>query len=111
MSARLTSGFFVAALLRTANGKGAVAMLRQRGAEEAGVILVKVDRLDGTADLWQPVAQSEAGDDGVRRFERGMTSAPDREVEDRIARERRYDPDIFVVEIEDRAGRAFLNDG
>ena len=55
---RLRSDIFVAALIRRAETQGAVAMLRRRGAAEAGAIFVKVDRLDGAAALYGPAAQS-----------------------------------------------------
>jgi len=48
---RLRSDIFVAALIRGPRPQGAVAMLRRRGAAEAGTIFVKVDRLDGRRAL------------------------------------------------------------
>ena len=48
---RLRSDIFVSALIRLAETQGAVAMLRRRGAAEAGAIFVKVDRLAGAAAL------------------------------------------------------------
>jgi hypothetical protein len=108
---RLKSELLVAALVRRANAEGAFAAVVRRGTSEAGSIFVKVARLDGTADLYQPAPQSSYGedDDGVRRFEPAMTAAPERDVDVRLARERQFDPDLWVVEIEDRAGRHFLD--
>jgi hypothetical protein len=34
---------------------------------------------------------------------------PEQSVEDRLAKEIRFDPDIWIVETEDRAGRHFLD--
>ena len=48
---RLKTGIWVAAYLRRCQIEGAAAVLRRRGAEEAGAIFIKVSRLDGTADL------------------------------------------------------------
>jgi hypothetical protein len=31
-------------------------------------------------------------------------------VEERLAREQRFDPDVWIIEVEDRAGRHFLDD-
>lgn len=101
--ARLTSDFWVSAYLRQAALDGFVAVLRRRGAAEAGAIFVKLDRLDGTAALYGPAAQALAQEDGARRFERILDADP-LAVEDRVERERRFDPDLWLVEIENRAG-------
>ena len=111
MLSRLRSDIFVAALIRRAGSGGASAVLRRRGAAEAGAIFVKVDRLDGTAALYGPAAQSEMGDDGMHRFRLMHTAdwiAPI-DIEARIAREVRFDSDLWLIEIEDRTGRSFLD--
>ncbi len=101
--ARLTSDFWVSAFLRQAAHDGLVAVLRRRGASEAGAIFVKLDRLDGTAVLYGPAPQALADDDGERRFQRLIEADP-LTVEDRVAREVRFDADLWLVEIENRAG-------
>ena len=116
---RVTSGpcppacariFSLPALIRRAAVAGAFAVLRRRGAAEAGAIFVKVDRLDGAAALYGPAAQSEIGDDGMHRF-RLLQTVPwiaPADVEARVTRELKFDPDLWLVEIEDRGGRSFL---
>lgn len=89
-----------------------MAVLRRRGAAEAGAIAIKVDRLDGTAALYLPAPQSAFEGRGIeRRFARAHASetigCPD--AEQRLASEARFDPDIWIVEVEDRAGRSFLD--
>lgn len=101
--ARLISEFWVSAWLRQAALDGLVAVLRRRGAAEAGAIFVKLDRLDGTAALYGPAPQSLADDDGQRRFQLLLDADP-LSVEDRVERERRFDGDLWLVEIENRAG-------
>ncbi|HEV2553811.1 MAG TPA: DUF1491 family protein [Bosea sp. (in: a-proteobacteria)] len=101
--ARLTSDFWVSAYLRQAAHDGLVAVLRRRGAAEAGAIFVKLDRLDRTAALYGPAPQSLAEDDGIRRFQLILDSDPG-SVEERVARELRFDSDLWLVEIENRAG-------
>lgn len=108
---RLRADIFVAALLRRSGVEGAAAFLRRRGAAEAGAIFVKIDRLDGQAALYGPAPQSEVTGDGVRLFERlhredWIDAAT---VEQRLSREIAFDPDLWIVEIEDRAGRCFLD--
>jgi hypothetical protein len=108
--ARLVSDFFVSALLRRCAVEGVVAVLRRRGAAEAGAVFVKVDRLDGTADLYGPAPQSlvEEGR-GDRLFASVLQGAAPGDVEERMRREMRFDTDLWLVEIEDREGRPFLD--
>jgi hypothetical protein len=73
---RLRSDIWVAAYLRRCAVEGAAAVLRRRGAAEAGAIFVIVNRLDGTAALFAPAPQSEVADLGVeRQFERAHRDA------------------------------------
>lgn len=110
---RLKSAIFVSALLRRANGAGAFAAVRRRGAEEAGAVFVKVATQDGNAALYGPALPSldgPPGDEGVRFFTPLVPEGtPESEAEARMAREMRYDSDLWLIEIEDRAGRCFLD--
>jgi hypothetical protein len=108
---RLKSALWVAAYLRRCQVEGCSAVVRRRGAEEAGAIFVRVCRLNGTSDLFGPAPQS-ALEPGAsdRIFAACLVSqpAPDAEIETRLSRETKFDPDLWVVEVEDRAGRNFL---
>jgi hypothetical protein len=110
---RLKSAIWVSAYIRRCMIEGAYAVVRRRGAEEAGAIFVKIDRLDGTADLFGPAPQSEF--DEVRPGDRAFIAClraqprPNDEVEKYVSRQIEFDPDIWVVEVEDRQGRSFLD--
>jgi hypothetical protein len=106
---RLRSDFWVSAYLRRCGLEGAYAVLRRRGAPEAGAIFIKIDCLDGRAALFGPAPQG-LSDDGERAFTRFHNEDwidPAR-AETRLAREISFDPDLWIVEIEDRQGRTFL---
>lgn len=106
---RLRSDFWVAAHLRRCAVEGVDAVLRRRGAAEAGAIFVKVDRLDGTASLYGPAPQSVVEEAASERlFSPVLAEAPAVDVEDRLRRELKFDSDLWLMEIEDRAGRHFL---
>lgn len=107
---RLRADIFVAALIRRVQVAGAYATLRRRGAPEAGAIFVRIDRLDGTSALFGPAPQSEIGEDGDRLFHRMHKDewVENLAVEDRLRREMNFDPDLWIVDIEDRQGRDFL---
>jgi len=111
---RLKSGIWVAAYLRRCNIEGAFAAVRRRGAEEAGAVFIKINRLDGTAVLYGPAAQSAF--DETRPADRMFTAmlggnkpVAEADVEARLTKEVRFDPDVWIVEVEDRAARNFLD--
>jgi hypothetical protein len=111
---RLKSGIWVAAYLRRCQVEGAAAVLRRRGADEAGAVFIVVNRLDGMASLYGPAPQSafDQSQPAERMFSimlGGAAPIPIAEVEARLAREIRFDPDLWIVELEDRAGRPFLD--
>jgi len=111
---RLKSAIWVAAYLRRCNVEGVFAAVRRRGAEEAGAIFIKVNRLDGTGTLYGPAPQ--AAFDDARPADRMFAAsvgqkapAPDADIEARLTKEINFDPDVWIVEIEDRAGRSFID--
>ncbi len=108
MSPALKSAFWVGALTRRAQSGGASAYVARRGDPDAGVVIVKIARLDGTADVYLPSRDME----GARAWRRGNGAAPvaEAEADAIVRRETDYDPDCWVVEIEDRQGRHFLTE-
>ena len=110
---RLKTALWVAAYLRRCHVEGVFAVVRRRGAEEAGAVFVRISRLDGTSDLFGPAPQSafDAAEGAARAFAPSLAtqSAPDADVEAYLARQIKFDPDIWIVEVEDRAGRNFLD--
>ncbi|MFL6818942.1 MAG: DUF1491 family protein [Bradyrhizobium sp.] len=109
---RLKSIIWAAAYLRRCQTEGVFGAVRRRGAEEAGAIYIKVARLDGTAMLYIPAPQAVYDDS--RPIERLFTATsaeplPESSVDERLAKEIRFDPDAWIIETEDRAGRHFLD--
>src|SRR5260221_13560215 len=110
---RLKSAVWVAAYVRRCHIEGAFAAVRRRGAEEAGAIFAKLNRLDGTAELFGPAPQSmfDEARPADRLFIRCLPDqpVPEAKIEERLVRELRFDPDAWIVEVEDRSGRHFLD--
>jgi len=109
---RLKTNIWVAAYLRRCQGAGVFGVVRRRGAEEAGAVFVKVALMDGNAMLFTPAPQTVYDD--VRPIDRFFVPVspqpvPEASVEERLAREIRFDPDAWIIETEDRAGRHFLD--
>lgn len=109
---RLTSALFVSAQIRRAFSEGGAAAVIRHGADEAGAIFVIIDTLNGAGDLYGPAPQTAFVEDGRPRdrlFQKLMDQAPLADIDAKIAGETRFDPDIWVVSIEDRNGRCFLD--
>jgi len=103
---RLKSAIYVQALIRRCESAGAAAYLVRRGAEEAGAVFLKVNRLDGSSFVLSPARRGEE-----RVWTRPLgESAEDARAAEYFAKQIRIDPDIWIVEIEDRQGRAFVDD-
>jgi hypothetical protein len=98
----LSTDIWVGALIRRVEQAGSFAYIARKGDPRAGAVILKVLNLrtcetrlyrPQTDDLWRRVAPKE-----------------DHADDDYIARQVRYDPDIWVVEIEDVEGRTFLTE-
>lgn len=99
--------------MRRAHVEGAFAVVRRRGADEAGVVFIRIDRRDGSSDLYGPAPQTAFDD--ASPSERAfvaclpMQPAPDADVDIYLTRQLKFDPDIWIVDVEDRQGRHFLD--
>ena len=109
---RLKTNIWVAAYLRRCQGAGIFGAVRRRGAEEAGAVFVKVALMNGSALLFTPAPQTVYDD--ARPIDRlfvAISPQPVAEasIEDRLAKEIRFDPDAWIIETEDKEGRHFLD--
>jgi hypothetical protein len=103
---RLKSAIYVQALIRRAEIAGAQAYLVRRGAEEAGAVFLRVNRLDGNSTVLSPARRGEE-----RVWTRPLGDAADgAKCSAYFEKQLRFDPDIWIVEIEDRQGRAFVDE-
>lgn len=109
---RLKSNIWVSAYLRRCQVENVPVVVRRRGAEEAGAIFIKLALLDGNAWLFAPAPQTAYDDSRpVDRLWRATSPQPlpEGEIEEKLRREISFDPDIWILEAEDRAGRHFLD--
>ena len=112
---RLRSDIWIASYLRRVMAQGAFVAVRRKGIPEAGAIFIRIDSLGGESALYGPAPQSLSGaevggEDGGRLFVRLHTgeTIPNEIVEQRLAKETKFDPDCWIIEVEDRSGRSFL---
>lgn len=103
MTPSLKAGFWTAALIRTAETGGAFAAVVKKGDPDAGACLVKVRLLNGEAALYRPI-RNMAGE----RVWLPKGPEDEREIDTYINSRVDDDPDLWIVEIEDRQGRHFL---
>jgi len=102
---RLTSDFWVSALIRNVETSGGFAYLVRRGAKEAGAIFIQHASRFGTSDLYSPAPQTsyELNNDGERIFACILHNTEDDLVRQRMQREINFDPDLWLIELEDIA--------
>ena len=103
---RLTADFWVAAYLSRLRLADIPAFVVARGDGTAGAILIKQSPLDGTAKLYQ---RSFDPLSGTRNW-MVLAEGDEADVDAAVARQRDFDPDLWVIEVEDRAGRHMLDE-
>jgi len=107
---RLKSAIWVAAFLRRGQAEGHFGAVLKKGAEEAGAIYVIVNHLDGTFHFLAAPPGPAFDDEGERLWVEEIPYPANQEAIDTVlARRRKADPDIWVVEIEDRTGLGGLS--
>ncbi|MFT4961350.1 MAG: hypothetical protein ACI92Z_002439 [Paracoccaceae bacterium] len=103
---RLTADFWVQAYLTRLRLQNIPAFVVAHGDDTAGAVLVKLNTLDGQAMAFQREFDLTSGD---RRWAELITG-PERDVDASISRQRSFDPDLWVIEVEDRQGRHLLDE-
>lgn len=102
---RLTADFWVRAYLRRLQLADLPAYVTAKGDPTAGAVLVKVATLDGKARAFQRSFDLMTG----QRAWVTLTEGPEQEVDAAITRQRRHDPDLWVIEVESRTGETLLD--
>tara|TARA_R110002049_G_scaffold117332_3_gene270729 strand:+ start:118282 stop:118611 length:330 start_codon:yes stop_codon:yes gene_type:complete len=103
---RLTARFWVDAYLTRLRLQDIPAYVVAHGDDTGGAVLVKLATLDGRAVLFQRSFDLMTGD---RRWVE-LATGDEREVDATVTRQRSFDPDLWVVEVEDRQGRHLLDE-
>jgi hypothetical protein len=102
---RLKSEIWVHAFLRRVFAEGRYGAVLRKGAPEAGAVYVVINRLDGTIRLLGPPPGSSIDEQGERLFADVVPKVTlMEELSAFTARMAKFDPDFWVVEIEDREG-------
>jgi hypothetical protein len=103
---RLTTEFWIKAYLARLRLADIPAYVVAHGDDTGGAVLVKLATLDGKARLFQRSFDLMTGE----RAWIVLTEGGEADVDGSIRRQRDMDPDLWVIELEDRAGRHLLDE-
>lgn len=104
--ARLTARFWVDAYLARLRLQDIPAFVVAHGDDTGGAVLVKLSTLDGRAVLFQRSFDLMSGE---RKWVE-LAAGDEGEIDATVSRQRSFDPDLWVIEVEDRAGRHLLGE-
>jgi len=109
---RIKSEIWVRAYLRRCQAQGVPVVIVRRGDEAAGAIFIRIDRLDGTVFLYGPAPAGLTGTESERRWVScfGAEAVSLAEVQGYLTRQMDFDPDLWIIEVEDKGGRHFLDE-
>ncbi len=103
---RLTADIWVSAYLTRLRLADIPAFVVKKGDVTAGAVLVKLNTLDGRAVAYQRSFDLMTGE----RAWVVLAEGDERAVDESLAKQRSFDPDLWVIEVEDRAGRHLLDE-
>ncbi|ATG37058.1 MULTISPECIES: DUF1491 family protein [Phaeobacter] len=104
--ARLTASFWVQAYLTRLRLADIPAFVTAHGDDTAGAVLIKLNTLDRRA---QALHRSYDLMSGARSWVT-LAEGDEADVDAAIAKQRSFDPDLWVIEVEDRHGRHLLDE-
>ncbi|MCI5097976.1 MAG: DUF1491 family protein [Rhodobacteraceae bacterium] len=104
--ARLTAEFWVQAYIARLRLFDIPAFVTARGDSTAGAVIVKLNTLDGQATARHRSYDLMSGN----RAWVVLTDGPEADVDASIRKQQDFDPDLWVIEVEDRAGRHLLDE-
>ncbi|MBQ2261733.1 MAG: DUF1491 family protein [Loktanella sp.] len=103
---RLTADIWVSAYLTRLRLAAIPAFVVSRGDATAGAVMVKLNTLDGRACCYQRSFDLTTGE----RQWVVLAEGDEPEVDQSIRRQSGFDPDLWVIEVEDRQGRHLLDE-
>lgn len=103
---RLASSVWVSAYLTRLRLADIPAFVVARGDETAGAVLVKLNTLDGNAKAFQRSFDMLTGE----RTWMVLAEGAEQDVDVSVAKQRSFDSDLWVIEVEDRQGRSLLDE-
>ena len=106
MTMRLTAALWVSAYLNRLRLADIAAYVTAKGDPTAGAVVVKVATLDGRARAFQRSFDLRTD----ARVWVVLAEGAEADVDALLARQRARDPDLWIIEVEDRQGRTLLDE-
>ena len=106
VTARLTTDVWVSAYMTRLRLLDIPAFVTSKGDATAGAVLIKLNTLDGRACAYQRSFDLMTGERAWVELARGEEA----EVDTSVAKQSSFDPDLWVIEVEDKQGRHLLDD-
>lgn len=103
---RLATGIWVSAYLARLQAEGISTYVVAKGDATAGAVLVKLATMDGQAQAFQRSVDLMTGE----RKWMVLAEGEERSVDESIRKQRSFDPDLWVIEVEDARGRHMLGE-
>lgn len=103
---RLTTEFWVGAYLTRLRQYEIPAFVVSKGDATAGAVLIKMNTLDGQATCFQRSFDLMSGDREWVVLAEGVEA----DVDSSLEKQRSFDPDLWVIEVEDKQGRHLLDE-
>lgn len=103
---RLTTDIWVGAYLTRLRLADIPVFVTSKGDQTAGAVLVKLNTLDGRAEAFQKSFDLMTG----ARAWISLSEGEERDVDEAIRKQLSFDPDLWVIEVEDRNGRHLLDE-
>ncbi|OWU86318.1 GTP-binding protein Era [Oceanicola sp. 22II-s10i] len=103
---RLTASLWVSAYLTRLRLADIPAFVTAHGDDTGGAVLVKMNTLDGHATAFTRSFDLMTG----ARAWIELAAGTEADVDAAIVRQRGFDPDLWVIEVEDRNGRHLLDE-
>ena len=104
--ARLRSIIWVQAYLKRLELQSIAAYVTAHGDDHSGAILIKVIKMDGSAQLYQKTFDLQSNKNAWVRILEGL----DMEIDSLLEKQKVNDPDLWVVEIESASGQNYLDE-
>ena len=103
----LTTGLWVMAQVRLCDRAFIPAAVVRRGDPDAGTVLLKLNRFEAGVTVYTQA--SSTAEEPLWSRGTGPNPVSEAEADAYIARQVKYDPDVWVLEIEDRRGQYKLD--
>ena len=109
---RLKAGIWVQAYIRQCDRQGIALVVQRHGDDDAGAVFIKVSLLNGQAMLFGPAPPDGLFDTAPQRWISQFDEelADEQTVDQFLQSQMKFDPDLWILVLEDRSGRHCLDD-